>query len=88
MGHTHHARHLLNDTGQTIYINTGTWADLVTVPDSVLVDGAEEAFGDFLVRLRHDDGVRALRASWADIRVEADGSVSQAKLVQRAPDEG
>jgi len=88
MGHTHHARHLPPGAEKASYINTGTWADLVTVPDAILQDGAEQAFSDFLIRLRRDDEVRALHASWADIRVEADGSVSRAKLVERAPDKG
>jgi len=41
-GHTHKAVHQTLDSG-ALYLNTGTWADLITVPEAILSDDPDEA---------------------------------------------
>ena len=79
MGHTHLARHI-GPADKATYINTGTWADLVTVPEEVLADGADQALADFLKNLVLDQGVRSFRPTYADVLVREDGTVATAKL--------
>jgi len=79
MGHTHLARHIGPPDNAT-YINTGTWADLVTVPPSVLVDGADAALATFIADLVTDRGVRSFVPTYADVRVGDDGAVARAAL--------
>ncbi len=79
MGHTHLARHV-GPAEKATYINTGTWADLVTVPAAVLADGADAALEAFLVNLVKDQGVRSFVPTYADLRVEVDGTVARAAL--------
>jgi UDP-2,3-diacylglucosamine pyrophosphatase LpxH len=60
-GHTHHAKRVPLESG-AVYLNTGTWADLMRIPEVILsgeVDAARIAFGDFVVALKTD--VAALR---------------------------
>jgi UDP-2,3-diacylglucosamine pyrophosphatase LpxH len=79
MGHTHLARHH-GDANKATYINTGTWADLVTVPPAALVDGDDAALSAFLVDLIKDRDVRTFRPTYADVLVARDGSVVHAAL--------
>ncbi len=79
MGHTHLARHIGN-AQRADYINTGTWADVISVPPEVLADGADAELTDFLRRLKNDDRVRSWRYTYADLRIEANGQTSRATL--------
>lgn len=79
MGHTHLARHV-GPPDLAWYVNTGTWADVVRVPMEAMEDGsADEALEAFL-RALHRDERPEIPATWADLRVEADGRVSRARL--------
>jgi hypothetical protein len=43
-GHTHLAKHIpISHDGKSVYINSGTWADLMRVPDEVWASDATEA---------------------------------------------
>lgn len=79
MGHTHLARSY-GPPGRATYINTGTWADLVTVPPAALADGADEALSQFLVGLVRDQGVRWFHPTFAEVCVNADGHVTHASI--------
>jgi UDP-2,3-diacylglucosamine pyrophosphatase LpxH len=79
MGHTHLARQQ-GDASKAWYINTGTWADLVTVPKGALEDGADDALAAFLVDLVEDRGVRSFIPTYADVLVAPDGHVVHAAL--------
>ena len=81
MGHTHLARHI-GPAERATYINTGTWADCIRVPEQVLAEGPEAlaALPDFLRRLLQDENVRSRCPTYADIRVAPDGQVQQARL--------
>lgn len=79
MGHTHLARHI-GPAMKATYINTGTWADLVTVPPAALADGDDDALASFLANLVLDRGVRSFLPTYADVRVGADGTVAHAAL--------
>jgi UDP-2,3-diacylglucosamine pyrophosphatase LpxH len=76
MGHTHLARHV-GPPDRARYINTGTWADVVRVPTAAMDD--DEALQAFLADL-HADRRPEVPATWADIRLEADGRVGHARL--------
>lgn len=78
MGHTHLPRHA-GPPARAHYINSGTWADVIRVPAAVLKPGAGAALTDFLRGLRDGQG-RQTPATYADVRVEADGRVSEARL--------
>ena len=78
MGHTHLARHH-GPPERAHYINTGTWADVVRVPAGVLEEGQGEPLVAFLQELRRG-GLRSTPATYGDLRVEADGRVSAARL--------
>jgi hypothetical protein len=85
MGHTHLARHH-GPQDKASYINTGTWADLITVPDNALAD-SEQGFANleaFLWGLI-DDSVRWFRPTYADIRITAHGVVEHARLKEWQP---
>lgn len=86
MGHTHQAREV-RENGIAIYINTGTWADLVRIPTEVLAanEAGWTALEAWLKNLYLDRKVRELRPTWAEIRVEPDGEVTSAELKQDAP---
>lgn len=80
MGHTHQPRHI-GPAERAGYLNTGTWADVIRVPEAALAEGADEALEAFLHDLWRD--VRPeVPATWADVRIEADGTVSAARLRQ------
>lgn len=79
MGHTHLARHH-GPADKATYINTGTWADLVTVPKEALADGADEALSKLVVGLVKDEGARSFLPTYADVRVNEDGTVARASL--------
>ncbi|MCB9741926.1 MAG: metallophosphoesterase [Alphaproteobacteria bacterium] len=86
MGHTHQARRRPKEGAddRSTYINTGTWADLITIPQEVLEPSEEgrAALRDFLVKLVLDEGVREQRPSSAEVRLNADRRVTSARLVQ------
>ncbi len=85
MGHTHQARHI-GPPELAEYINTGTWADLVRVPNDVLAasDAGLVALEGWLRDLSRDRNVRVLQPSWAELRVEPSGEVTSARL-ERGP---
>lgn len=81
MGHTHQARRYPQGTPLAEYINTGTWADLVRVPNEALATtDAGRADLEQWLRDLHADRVRALVPTWAELRVEADGALTVADL--------
>ena len=95
MGHTHLAREVRFSEG--LYLNTGTWADIVRVPAAALAVVDESAkvpepavdaldhLDRFLRTLINDDGSRRFVLTWADLRVEADGRVTEACLQEWSP---
>jgi UDP-2,3-diacylglucosamine pyrophosphatase LpxH len=78
MGHTHQARHV-GPADRAAYLNTGTWADVIRVPAAVLADGADDDLQEFLRGLWRDERPE-YPATWGDLRIEADGAVSSARL--------
>ncbi|WP_437715389.1 metallophosphoesterase [Sorangium sp. So ce448] len=78
MGHTHLAREIHVGAGRT-YINTGTWADLVRVPDDALAEGKDTELADFLKKLCKDEA-RTQVFTFADITLGEDGRVREARL--------
>jgi len=86
MGHTHQARHI-GPPELAEYINTGTWADLVRVPQDVLAasDSGLAALESWLRDLSRDRNVRVLQPSWAELRVEPNGAVTSARLERGPP---
>jgi hypothetical protein len=80
MGHTHQARHIGPDT-KACYINTGTWADVVRVPTFLLQAGTDNELATFLQELRTQPH-RQFEPAYATLRVEADGSVTEARLAK------
>lgn len=79
MGHTHLARHI-GPAERASYINTGTWADVIRVPAALLDEGHHHELQGFLTGLRRGEG-RTCPGTYADVRVEADGRVSAARLL-------
>jgi UDP-2,3-diacylglucosamine pyrophosphatase LpxH len=78
MGHTHLARHI-GPAERATYINTGTWADVVRVPESALEPGGLADLEAFLRRLQADH--RPPRPlPYADLRFDSDGHVKSAAL--------
>lgn len=86
MGHTHQARHA-GPPDCAEYINTGTWADLVTVPYQALTTGADgmRLLEQWLTDLCLDRGVRTLVPTWAEMQVAADGTLITARLRRELP---
>jgi UDP-2,3-diacylglucosamine pyrophosphatase LpxH len=85
MGHTHLARHV-GPSDRATYINTGTWADILRVPDEALVDGNDEALTEFLRGLIEDRRPgKELAPTYAELRIEASGAVSRAVLERWNP---
>ncbi len=76
MGHTHQARRTPK------YLNTGTWADLIQIPEAALVDSNDGrvALCHFLHRLIADQGTRTLSGYYADLRIGRTGRVEHAEL--------
>jgi hypothetical protein len=73
MGHTHHHRETSLD-GDRRYLNTGTWVDLIRVPQEVLEPDALTAFEGWLRELVLEPGkLRYAEPAFADIRL--DGSL-------------
>jgi UDP-2,3-diacylglucosamine pyrophosphatase LpxH len=79
MGHTHLARQL-GSAERGTYINTGTWADVIRVPNGALADGGGPELERFLMGLRAGE-YRTCPATCASLRVEANGTVSEARLL-------
>lgn len=81
MGHTHRPRHV-GDPAHATYINTGTWADVIKVPRSTLepTDYGAAELERWLRALYRDDHVRSFEPHWADMRIEEDGAVTEARL--------
>jgi hypothetical protein len=82
MGHTHLARQH-GPENKADYINTGTWADLISVPREALAD-SDTALDKLEALLRGlvgmGTGVREFRPSYADVRIAAAGHVERARL--------
>lgn len=83
-GHTHLAKRVALDVGGATYLNTGTWADLLRVPETVLGDDDAAA----LVQLREfvaDLGANRLEAWRCQMptfaRIELDGATVTSKDV-------
>ncbi|HEV7915030.1 MAG TPA: hypothetical protein VGP22_14780, partial [Albitalea sp.] len=76
-GHTHLAKRVALDVGDAVYLNTGTWADLLRVPEAVLGDDEAaarrqlEAFVDDLDHARLD-GWRCQMPTFARIDLDGD----------------
>ena len=83
-GHTHLAKRVALGVGDAVYLNTGTWADLLRVPESVLGDDEAaarkqlEAFVDDLDHARLD-AWRCQMPSFA--RVDLDGDTVSSRDV-------
>jgi UDP-2,3-diacylglucosamine pyrophosphatase LpxH len=77
MGHTHLARRVAIDSGW--YLNTGTWADLIRIDESLLqdTDTSRSNLLDWLGRLVSDklDGIRFCAPTYADVIVDDNGNV-------------
>jgi UDP-2,3-diacylglucosamine pyrophosphatase LpxH len=80
MGHTHQARHI-GPGMKAYYINTGTWTDIVRVPRILLETGTDNELAKFLQELRTQPH-RQFEPTYADLRVEANGSVREARLAK------
>jgi UDP-2,3-diacylglucosamine pyrophosphatase LpxH len=83
MGHTHLPRQV-GPAGRPTYINTGSWTDVIRVPQAVLEPGRHVELQHFLAQL-HGGGLRTAMAAYADLRVDRDGRVSSAALVELKP---
>jgi UDP-2,3-diacylglucosamine pyrophosphatase LpxH len=79
MGHTHLARHV-GPPDRAAYINCGSWTDVIRVPRDVLAAGRHAELQHFLTELSRG-GLRSPSATYADLRIERNGRVSTAKLV-------
>ena len=85
MGHTHLARHH-GPPDKARYINTGTWAEPITVPDEALEDSeASGAALEVFLRGLIEDTVRRQCFTYADIRLNAHGAVVHARLKEWHP---
>jgi UDP-2,3-diacylglucosamine pyrophosphatase LpxH len=88
MGHTHLARNVEIDNG--LYINTGTWADLLRVDHALLEenDAARLGLMNWLRALAFDDlkGIRVCEPAYADIRLDAAGHLTGKPLLRRHQD--
>lgn len=83
MGHTHLPRRV-GAPYRPSYINTGTWADVIRVPQPALEPDGAEALQEFLAGLL-SGRMRSTPATFADIRLAADGTVLQAWLKSALP---
>ncbi|WP_437545619.1 metallophosphoesterase [Sorangium sp. So ce367] len=85
MGHTHLAREIALPGGG-YYINTGTWADLIRVDQSLLedTDAGRDALEAWLLRITTNQlhGIREHRPSYADVRLN-DGRIAQDQPILR-----
>ncbi len=81
-GHTHLAKSLTLGNG-ALYLNTGTWADLIRVPESAFTGSEAKALADlkpFVEALRTNDIARLRRqvATYARIDLDADAKLQKA----------
>jgi UDP-2,3-diacylglucosamine pyrophosphatase LpxH len=91
-GHTHFARDVAVGSGRR-YLNTGTWADLMTVPDAIF--GADEAAaGRAMARFADDlagNELTAWRSSapcYARVALDGQGEPAEAGVYLVDPDSG
>ena len=82
MGHTHLPRHL-GPADKAWYINTGSWADVIRIPNEVLQPGHGPALEKLLLDLWNDE-IRAFAPTHASLRIDADGHVREASLQRTA----
>lgn len=79
MGHTHLRRNVKVEGG--LYLNTGTWADLIRLDESLLREdkATSEQFVDWLRRLSTNqlDGIRQCFPTYADVSVSDDGRIME-----------
>lgn len=84
-GHTHLAKRVEISPGGPVYLNSGTWGDLMRVPDAVFSDTPEStaALAAFLdaLRARNYSDYLYFRPTFVRLAVGAEGRVSQADLV-------
>jgi UDP-2,3-diacylglucosamine pyrophosphatase LpxH len=84
-GHTHLAKRVELKEDGVVYLNSGTWGDLMRLPDDVLADTPESvpALTAFLDALRARDYTKYLyfRPTFVRLAVGADDRVSKADLV-------
>jgi len=81
-GHTHLAKHISLENGD-VYLNTGTWADLMRIPASVYAGSESEgtqALKSFLDRVKNNDivGFRRQVATFACINLDSRSNVENA----------
>jgi UDP-2,3-diacylglucosamine pyrophosphatase LpxH len=81
-GHTHLAKHISLENG-AVYLNTGTWADLMRLPANVYAGSESEgaqALKRFLDRVKNNDivGFRRQVATFACINLDSRGDVEKA----------
>jgi hypothetical protein len=79
-GHTHHVKRIPLASSSAIYLNTGTWADLIRIPVAVFDSHEEEAranFGSFLNDIANDrsDALRRLLPTFAHIDLDRGGNL-------------
>jgi UDP-2,3-diacylglucosamine pyrophosphatase LpxH len=76
-GHTHLAKRVELDSpsGKAVYLNSGTWADLMRMPDAVFGDdsaAAKSKLKEFVAGLEKDDVSRWRRMAPTFVRVDLD----------------
>ncbi len=81
-GHTHLAKRVALE-GSSIYLNTGTWADLIRLPAGIYEadeDAAFKLFQVFLDDVKNNriDGYRRQVATFACVRLDAQGALFEA----------
>jgi UDP-2,3-diacylglucosamine pyrophosphatase LpxH len=88
-GHTHHAKRI-DLAGGGRYLNTGTWADLMRIPEAVFTADepvAREAFGGFMTALKTGaSDLRRLIPTFARIDFDEGGAVMADRPGARAAD--
>lgn len=89
MGHTHSAVHepivASGADPRAVYINTGTWADLMTLPEGVAdpdPQQANRALATWLDTVHEGRFEVLLRPTWARLRLDGQDRVSSAELRQ------
>lgn len=88
-GHTHHARRITLEHGAR-YFNTGTWADLMRVPEEVVFGppaSALPALERFVEALRVNDFVtyRKFSPTYVHLAIDDRGCVGDAELLEAPP---
>ncbi len=94
MGHTHSAVHepivAAGADPRAVYINTGTWADLMTLPEGVAdpdPQQANQALASWLDGVREGRFEVLLRPTWARLHLDEQDRVDRAELRQYRQDE-